>query len=89
MVADFLVGVIVGIILCFTAEVFVIEDDVQKYEVETAIGVCKGIENLLTIDTDGIDTFSCIDGKEYSFGSGDFTLFGFKRASKFDRFYSK
>ena len=86
---NFIPGMLAGIILCFTAGVFVIEDDIQKYEIEQSIRVCKGIENLLTINTDGIDTFSCTNGKKYSFGSGDFTLFGFKRADKFDRLYSK
>ena len=79
---NFILGMLAGIILCFTAEVFVIEDDVQKYEVETAIRVCKGIENLLTIDIDGIDTFTCTNGEEYNLGQEDPTLFGFKWANR-------
>ena len=77
-------GIFLGFMLCFVAGVFVAEDDIQKYAVETAIKVCQGVENLLMIDTDGVDTFTCINGEEYTFGAGDFDIFGFERADDFN-----
>ena len=67
---DFLWGLIWGIILSLFMGVFVAtDDDITQDQIAAAMEVCGGWEKISYFDTDGDDTFVCVDGQEYAFDS--------------------
>ena len=62
---DFVFGFFVGAIFIFLSGIIIADDDITADALKVASKVCGGWENISYIDTDGIDTVVCMNGKEF------------------------
>ncbi len=83
---DFLVGFVVGMVFCFLAGIFIATgDDITADQLAVAAKVCGGYNNISKVDPDGPDTFTCLNGKEYTWSPNPLFLSAQRRLEENER----